>query len=204
VAVASAGAFQYRNMVEAGYDISKYVFAARSADPENFRLRSVDKASGEQTTIVLDVGAEPQISFCYTPASVENPARTFSLRLTTGNREYQASAGIRKAYNMFWGNSAQTSLSEAEIKVLACELRTNFQGPKFFALGSSTYRWFFIPEPWGTPEAFVDSNAAAVPFENPFVLDITNAFSVKIQYNCFRSTNTFSALDTMSATAVAG
>jgi hypothetical protein len=202
VGVGNAGPFQYRDVVEDGYGITKYDLLARSVDEERNRPRTVDKASGEQTTIALDTGAEPLGKFCYTPSASETPPRTFSLRLTSGNLTRQMTSGIRKGLRMFWGNSTNTELTEAEVKTFPSQLRTTFLGPRYFASGSSVYRWFAFPVAWGVPEDFIDSGASSIAYQDPVVLQISSAFDVKNDYNTFRSTSTYSAADTLAATAL--
>ena len=91
----------------------------------------------------------------------------------------------------YYGETATTPLNETAIKALrASGLATGFAGTYAFVAGASKYKYLAYPADWGTASVFKDTSTNLdVPFEAPYVVSVTNAFTVTRDYNVHRSTN---------------
>jgi hypothetical protein len=93
---------------------------------------------------------------------------------------------------VYYGTSANTSLTEAQIEALASSgLQSGRTGN--YTFGAGDYKWICYPTSFGTTNTstgFKDTSTnLAVPFESPLTVSVTNAYGQTTNYYAYRSTN---------------
>ena len=199
VLVDYGGTFDGLDVVEAGATVTKYKFTFTSSDDSIYPLTQVSDLS-DGTKISFDPGAVPFRDCFYTPSVGEAAPKTFFAKLKSNSLSYIVQAKIYEGFRVFYGNSSNTSLAEAQIEALSGNvIDTSFQGRWDFTAGTAEYRWFCYPKEWGAAATIVDaSDGSTVAFEDPIEVSVTNAFSDTTTYYAYRSTATFSASITLA------
>ena len=198
--VDTAGPFKGESVVEAGYQIGAYRFTFTTSDASLYPLDEVSSLS-DGTDTDFDPGANPRQGATYTPGSPEAAPKTFYALLRTGNIERVVQANILEGYLMFWGKSANTALTEAQIEALASEVVTDFKSLRALPAGASVYAWLCWPSVWGAATAFTNAaTGAAIAFNAPSEVTVTNAYSAAATYYAYRSTATLDAAVSIAIT----
>jgi hypothetical protein len=118
--------------------------------------------------------------------------RTISLSGTNTNSNIFSTSGTMTwRYRIFYGNSSNTSLVEADILSLSNSLlASSAAGTYSYSAGPGTYKWICYPQSMPLLNTFIDTlTNFNVPFEPPIIVSVTNAYSVTTNYRCHRSTN---------------
>jgi len=188
------------DVIESGRPITSYQFEFETSDAALYPLDEVSDLSDE-TAIAFDPGGNPRQGATYTPSAPETAPKEFYALLRTGNVERTVRARVREGYLAFWGKSASTSLNAVQIQALASEVCTGFAALRQLAAGSSVYAWLCWPSTWGAATGFTNAaTGAAITFNAPIEVEVTNAYSVAATYYAYRSS---SVLDAAVAVAVA-
>jgi hypothetical protein len=188
------------DVIESGRPITSYQFEFETSDAALYPLDEVSDLSDE-TAIAFDPGGNPRQGATYTPSAPETAPKEFYALLRTGNVERTVRARVREGYLAFWGKSTSTSLNAVQIQALASEVCTGFAALRQLAAGSSVYAWLCWPSTWGAATGFTNAaTGAAITFNAPIEVEVTNAYSVAATYYAYRSS---SVLDAAVAVAVA-
>ena len=118
--------------------------------------------------------------------------RTVSLSGTNTNSVIFSTSGTMTwRYRIFYGNSVNSVLVEADILALSSSLlASSASGTYSYAAAPGTYKWICYPSSMPLLSTFTDTlTSFNVPFEAPIIVSVTNAYSVTTNYRCHRSTN---------------
>ena len=122
-------------------------------------------------------------------------------RLTPSQEQYQIQATNTKSelfsrdyyinweWLMYFGESATKPLIAADITGLRIsQLGTDFAGTYAFSAATDEYKCICYPSSWGTATKFNDAlTGFSVPFDNPYIITVTNAHGCSTTYRCHQS-----------------
>lgn len=179
--------FEVGNGISAG----SYVWTWAASNAANVALNSIGISglgfgavsglanTGSTTIVMSDVKLLSAGTGTWTITGVNTRAGSFSRNLN-----------VSWMWRVYWGNNANSSLTEAEVKaLLGSALATGYSGTRSFAAAAGNYKYVAYPSSFGTATHFTDaSTMLAVPFEAPVVVSVTNSFGVTTNYNVHRST----------------
>lgn len=113
--------------------------------------------------------------------------RTYTLTVSDGTNQDQASTTVAFLNKRYWGVSAETTLDDAEIIALSQELSSSRLQSRTFDCTGGRYFYFAFPASFGTPSFRVGGLA----FSDMTVVtrDFTNASGHTSSYQIWRSTN---------------
>jgi hypothetical protein len=169
----------------------------------SWAFSNASNVSANTTTIVQNVSP---VTTLYGPGSNTSPSAitvvtAYSAGTSTTTTLYTISATnssgtsfsttISRSWRpkIYYGTSLTTPLVAANITALLNNpLASGFAGTYSFAAGD--YKYFCYPSSFGTATTFKDTATnLAVPMETLYVVSITNAYGVTVNYNVHRSTN---------------
>ena len=113
--------------------------------------------------------------------------------VNTNSVTFTRDVSIAWQWRRFYGESTTTPLIESEIEALRVSgLATGFSGTYSFVGGG--YKYLCYPTSFGTATTFKDqSTNLDVPFETPYIVNITNVNGIATDYRVHRSTNILGA-----------
>jgi len=133
---------------------------------------------GQENTAYAGVTRNTPSSYVYRITGTNTNAANFS-------RNYQ----INWRWRMYYGESSDTPLVEADIEGLRVNLLTH-TAIRTYAFNGGGYKYICYPQSFGALNTFTDtSTGLSVPFEAPYTVAITNAFGQTTNFNVYRSTN---------------
>ena len=107
----------------------------------------------------------------------------------TQSTEFYGDYFLAWEWRVYFGDSALTSLTSADVVALGGNLQAGFAGTYAFPAAASEYKIFACPTSMGSPSSFVDTGTGfAAPFNAPYVVSVVNAYGVATNYNVFQST----------------
>lgn len=127
------------------------------------------------------------------PLTVRSTAATVNVFkfYLTDTKNTQRSVNVQYNWNhrICYGESANSSLTEAQIKALRVSaLFPSFLGS--YQMNTGGYKYICIPVDMGVAARFRDvATGLLVPFNDPYVVSVTNSFGVSIPYNVYRTAN---------------
>ncbi len=108
----------------------------------------------------------------------------------TQNNAFSRNYNVNWRFRVFYGESADTSLTEAQIEALRANLLTSSANRTYSFLGGD-YKYMCWPTSFSQPTQFKDANTGfAVAMESPVTVSVTNPFGVTQDYYVYRTTNT--------------
>jgi len=109
------------------------------------------------------------------------------------SKDFQRDATYNWRWKFYWGTSATTTLTEAQIESLpngGNGLYSSLSRTYSLDAAASQYKYICYPATLGTLSTFTDtSTMLAVPFEAPYTVSVTNSFGQTTNYNVYKSTN---------------
>jgi len=97
-------------------------------------------------------------------------------------------------WRMYYGESANLSLNETDIKGLRASILTNTFARTYSFLAGATYKYITYPTSFGTATSFTDTGSGfAVAMEPPYTVSVTNSFGQTVNFNVHRTTNILNA-----------
>lgn len=162
------------------------------ANASNTSPNTID-ISDITASIVLATGistTSPHVSTYGGVTKTSISSETFSITGTnTHGSPFSGSFTISWYDRVYYGESATDPLNASGITGLrASGLQPSFAGVYSFLASPSEYKYLCFPVSFGTPSSFKDqSTNLNVPFNNPYVVTVTNTYGVVITYNVFRT-----------------
>lgn len=127
------------------------------------------------------------------PLTVRSTAATVNVFkfYLTDTKNTQRSVNVQYNWNhrIYYGESANSPLTEAQVKALRVSaLFPSFLGS--YQMNTGGYKYICIPVDMGVAARFRDvATGLLVPFNDPYVVSVTNSFGVSIPYNVYRTAN---------------
>jgi hypothetical protein len=177
--------------VGAGILAGDYVWTWATSNPANVGINSIS-ISGNGFSAVA--GLPNSGSTLITMSAVNlMSAGTGAWTITGVNTKagsFARTLSVPWKWRAYWGNSANSSLTEAQVKALSgSALATTYAAVRSFPAAAGEYKYVAYPTSFGTATHFTDaSTMLAVPFESPVVVSVTNAYGATTNYNVHRST----------------
>ena len=181
---------------EAGYMIQPdtHVFTWTTSHDENVKANSIG-LSGAGMDVITDLPNDGSESVLFlSPVGRNTPGSlywTITGQNTNDEQIQSLTFSATWMWKTYWGNSAETSLTSAQILQLAGQVLSNtYAGTRAFAAADYQYKWIFYPASFGTATRFTDaSTMLGIPFESPVTVSVTNAYSQTTSYRGHRSSN---------------
>jgi hypothetical protein len=167
-------------------------FVWTTSNSANIAPNSIE-ISDATASVILVTGASTTSPYSSTYAGVtKTTAGSENFTITATNSHsvpFTSNFTISWYDRVYYGESAVAPLNSSAVTGLrASGLQPSYSGVYPFLAGANEYKYLCFPTAFGTPNSFKDqSTNLNVPFDNPYVISVTNAYGVAITYNVFRS-----------------
>jgi phosphohistidine swiveling domain-containing protein len=167
-------------------------FVWTTSNSANIAPNSIE-ISDATASVILVTGASTTSPYSSTYAGVTKTtagSENFTITATNSHSApFTSNFTISWYDRVYYGESAVAPLNSSAVTGLrASGLQPSYSGVYPFLAGANEYKYLCFPTAFGTPNSFKDqSTNLNVPFDNPYVISVTNAYGVTITYNVFRS-----------------
>lgn len=183
------------NILEVGDEIptGSQTFNWNTSNDANVQLNSIKIENISDTvTYATGLANDDTETVTFSQNVQRTTVGTKTFRITGTNTQagtFTRDDNVSWYWNLYYGESTNTSLTEAQIEALRVSLLTNSRNRTYSMLGGG-YKYFCWSTSLGQPTSFKDAATGfAVAMESPATVNVTNSFGHSQDYYVYRTTN---------------